>query len=160
MDLTSIFLEGVDYQVDMVNNAVVISRLPGGAIERGTKLLIHYDYLSFPDHRLETHFDQLFVQLMFLRFFHTFYNYSSNKNTVISDFVIPPYESYTKRVVGAKFDARILSMEYSRERRDSTLADYKAWNFRASAGIRLLRYLKLSGYLVWNNLKYQHVGTN
>ncbi|MFC2163972.1 hypothetical protein ACFLT2_03100 [Acidobacteriota bacterium] len=155
VDLTYVFLKDVDYQVDIVNNTVVILRLPGGAIQRGMKLLVHYDYLSYPDHRLETRVDQLFFQLTFLKYFQTYYTQGSNKNTAISDFVIPPYESYTRRQIGIKFDARVLSMEYSREKRDSTLTDYNAWNFRASAGLRLFRTLNLSGYLLWNNLEYE-----
>ena len=154
-DLTYVYLEGVDYQIDLVNNTVIIFRLPGGAIQRGTKLLVHYDYLSYPDHRLETRVYQLFFQLNLLKYFYTYYSEGSNQNTAVSEYVVPPYESYKTRRIGAKFDARILNLEYSREKRDSTLSDYDAWNFRGAAGLRLFRTLDLSGYIGWNQTEYQ-----
>ncbi|MBN1223275.1 MAG: hypothetical protein JXB23_08485 [Candidatus Aminicenantes bacterium] len=154
-DLTYVFLEGVDYQLDIINSTVVVSRLPGGAIEGSSKVLVHYDYLSYPDFRLRNRFDQFYFQLAFLNYFQAFYVQDSNKNTVISDYVIPPFESYDKKQIGAKFDARFLTLEYSREKRDSNLTNYRSWNFRASAGVRVSKALNLTGYLLWNRLKYE-----
>jgi len=154
-DLTYVYLEGVDYQIDLADNTVIIFRLPGSAIQPGTKLLLHYDYLSYPDHRLETQVHQLCFQLNFLKYLYTYYSEDSNQNTTVSDYLIPPYESYKTRRIGARFNARKLSLEYSREKRDSTLSDYVAWNLRGAAGFRLFKTLELSGYIGWNRTEYQ-----
>ncbi len=154
-DFSFVYLEGVDYQVDIINDTVVISRLPGGAIDSEMKVLVLFEYLTFPDFRLKSRFYLFNFRLVFLKFFHGYYNRTSNTNTVFSDYLVPPFESYVKNQIGGKFDTRFLSVEYFRERRESNLTNYVSWNLRATAGIRLFRSLNLSGHLIWNQLKYQ-----
>ena len=90
-----------------------------------------------------------------LKYLYAYFAQGSNQNTTVSEYVVPPYESYKTRRIGARFDARALSLEYSQDRRDSTISSYQAWNFRGSAGIRPLRNMDLSGYLTWNQTEYE-----
>jgi hypothetical protein len=153
-NFTYIYVEGVDYQVNIVGNVVTITRLPGGAILPGNTVAVHFEYLAYPDFNLKIRYSQFIAQLSLFKLFRVYYRKYINDQTIVSDYTIPPFESYTKTVVGAHFDTRFLTGEYYRERHDSVLSDYISQNYRLYTLIRISRFLRLSGDLTINRLKY------
>lgn len=154
-DLSQLYLEGIDYLVERINFSTSLIRLPGGSIPSGAEVMVHFMYLSFPDFRLKTHFYTVNMRLIFLKYLDVFYIRKSNQNAIRSDYLIPPYESYVQDLLGVRFDARILNLEYFYEWRDSTLADYVSSNIRASAALRLSRTINFSGNMIIRRLDYQ-----
>ncbi|MCP5052405.1 MAG: hypothetical protein GY940_34880 [bacterium] len=153
-DLAILYVPGVDYQANILEGAITITRLPGGAILPESKVLVHYLYLSYPDFNLETDIFQFNARLIFLKYFQVFYRKSSHRQNIMSDYVIPPYEDFDKETMGGRFVSRFLRTEYYREHYDSTLSDYISRNFRASASLGLFRFLRLTGNVTINRLKY------
>jgi hypothetical protein len=149
-----IYVEGVDYQVNIVGDVVTITRLPGGAILPESTVAVHFEYLAYPDFNLQIRHSQFIAQLSLFKLFRFYYRKTINDQTIVSDYTIPPFESYTKTVTGARFLSRYLTGEYYREHYDSTLSDYISRNFRLSAVINISRFLRLSGDLTINRLKY------
>jgi len=153
-DYSYFYIADVDYQINVVNNVITITRLPGGAIPAEGSVLIHFEYLSYPDFDLKTRYSQFVAQLTLFRYFRLFYRNFVNRQNIFSDYLIPPFEDYAKHVVGAQFNASFLKAEYYRERYDSSLSDYVSNNYRLSANFKLLRLFKLSGDITINRLNY------
>ncbi len=77
-----IYVKDVDYQVEILNYVVVITRLPGGAIPQDGKIVVFFDYLDYPDFRLKFHFYHINFRLNFLKYFNLIYQRRSMNNRV------------------------------------------------------------------------------
>jgi hypothetical protein len=153
-DLSVFYVAGVDYQVNVLDSVVTIIRLPGGAIPRETEVLVHFEYLAYPDYRLKTRYSQFIAQLSLFKYFRFYYRTFVNRQAITSDYVVPPFEDYKKDVAGAQFQTRFLRAEYYREHYDSSLSEYVSRNYRLSANIKVFKFLRLSGDLTVNRLNY------
>jgi hypothetical protein len=153
-DLTQVYIEGVDYQVDILQDVVTITRLPGGAIEAGAEVLVRFSYTSFPDFHLRLRNSQFLFRINILKYLHIFYNSTINRQDIRSDYLIPPYESYDKKLLGAQIVSRPLNVSYTYEDYNSNLADYYAHNFRLSGQVNLFKRLKLAGNVSINRVVY------
>lgn len=150
-----IYIRDLDYQVNIINNAVHITRLPGGDIPEEGTVAVHYGYLSYPDYRLRSAFQQINFNVVFFRYFQVFYRKHLNDHNVTSDFVTPLFDSYNRQIAGARFNAKFFKTEYARETYDSILSDYTANHIRASTAVNLFRRLQLIGNLSLSHLKYE-----
>lgn len=150
-----VYILDVDYQVHVIDNAIIITRLPGGNIPEGAAVVVYYSYLSFPDFNMDTNYYRINTQLLFLKYFKIYYNKSSRQHNISSLFLVPPFESFARDVVGAKIETPYLKAEYSFERYDSTLSSsHESNNFRASASYNFFGRLRFSGYFSINNMRY------
>jgi hypothetical protein len=154
-DLSQVYLEGVDYQVDELNGQIIITRLPGGAITAEAKVLIFYQFLSFPNYRSNSHVFYFGAGLDFLKYFYLLYSRSKSNQRITSDYLVPPLEEFDKEMLGGGFSTRFLKSRYTYETYKSTLNDYILHNFRLSGNISLLRKLRLSAHMSINHLAYK-----
>jgi hypothetical protein len=154
-DLSRIYLEGVDYQVDELNGQIIITRLPGGAITAEAKVLVFYRFLSYPDYRLNSNLYSYGAQLNFLNYFYVLYSRNKSSQTITSDYLIPPFEEFNKNVLGGGFAWRALKSRYTYETYKSTLNDYVLHNFVLSGNVSLFRKLRFSAHMSINNLTYK-----
>ncbi|UCH94284.1 MAG: hypothetical protein JSV88_29005 [Candidatus Aminicenantes bacterium] len=152
-----IYVKDVDYQVEILNYVVVITRLPGGAIPGDGKIVVFYEYLDYPDFRLKLHFYHINFRLNFLKYFNLIYRRRSINNRVESMYVIPMFEDYTDDVLGAQINSKYLTADYMLEKYDSNLSSYKSYNFRINAHIRLFSWLILRGGLTRNRLDFENM---
>jgi hypothetical protein len=143
-ELSAVYLEGADYRVDVIGGQVALTRLPGGALPSGARVLIQFEYLSYPDFRLDSRFNQFQARLTFLKYLQVFYQGGASTRSVVSDYVIPPFENYTRRSYGAGITSSLIKAEYSLERYRSSLAEYDSRYVQASAGGRVFGTLVLS----------------
>lgn len=155
LDFSHIYFREVDYQVNVINNAVHITRLPGGDIPRDGSVAVHFAYLAYPDYRLKSRFQQINVSLAFLRYFEVFYRKTLNDHNVASDYVTPLFDSYTRQIAGARFGTRFLNAEYAFEKYDAVLSDYNADHIRGTAAVTFFKRLQLSASVSLSNLKYE-----
>ncbi len=155
LDFSHIYIREVDYQVNIINNAVHITRLPGGDIPEDGSVAVHFAYLAYPDYRLKSAFQQINVSLTFLRYFEVFYRKTLNDHNVVSDYVTPLFDSYTRQIAGAKLGFRFINAEYAYEKYDAVLSDYTADHIRGSAMVTLFKRLKLIASVSLSNLKYE-----
>lgn len=153
--LSRIYIPEIDYQVNVVDNVVHISRLPGGDIPEDGAVAVHYQYLAYPDYRMKSSFQQLNFSLSFLRYFQVFYRKTRNDHDVTSDYVTPLFDSYNRRMAGARFSTRFLSAEYALENYDSVLSQYKADHIRGNAAVTLFKRLQLAASVSLSHLKYE-----
>ena len=157
-EIPYVYLEGVDYLLDTVQGQVAIIRLPGGMISTRTKVLVVYEYMSYPDYHLQGRFYQLLFRLSFLRYFQAFYIRGSNLQDITSEFLIPPYENYDRDTYGAKLTSQLVSAEFSQEKYRSSLTDYDSRNIRITGQARLLSVLKLMASFSLQKLDYIPAG--
>jgi len=155
LEYSRIYIRGVDYEVNIVNNSVHITRLPGGDIPENGLVAVHYAFLSYPDYRLKSHFQQINASVQFLRYFEVFYRDTLNNHDISSDFITPLFDSFDRRIVGARFNINFFKTEYAREKYDSVYSDYNADHFRASAAVNLFKRLQLSGSFSLSRLTYE-----
>ncbi|MCJ7581750.1 MAG: hypothetical protein MUP98_14610 [Candidatus Aminicenantes bacterium] len=154
-DFGQVYIQDVDYQVEVSNDSIVILRIPGGAIPRGSTVLIQYDYFSLPDFRLYTRFSQLHLRLLFLKYFTIYARWTSNQQDVRSEFLIPPFESYVRLMRGVIFDSGLLNLDYSTENYEGNLSDYEAQNLRVGVHTRLFKVLNISANYNDRRMDYQ-----
>lgn len=156
-EFTYVYVEGIDYQLDIFNNVITITRLPGGAIPRGGKILVYYEYLTYPDFRLKLHSYQIDCRLVFLKYFQLIYGKRAVSNIITSIYLVPPYENYDRDIYGAQFNSRFLNVDYTFERHDSNLSTYKSTNFRISGHLRLFRRFLLRANLTKSHIDFETV---
>jgi hypothetical protein len=150
-----VYIPDVDYQVYVMNDAVIITRLPGGNIPESAAVEIYYSYLTFPDFNMDTNYHRLNAQLLFLKYFKIYYNKSSRQHTITSQFLVPPFESFDREITGVKIDTRYIKAGYSFETYDSTLSSsHESKNFRASASYNFFGRLRCTGYFSINDMQY------
>jgi hypothetical protein len=154
-DFSHIYVPDVDYQINVINNVVHITRLPGGDIPMEGTVAVHYAFLAYPDYTLKSSFQQINASLAFLRYFELFYRRTLNDHNVSSEYVTPLFDSYNRQIAGAKFRTRFLTTEYSFEDYDATLSKYTANHIRASAAVTLFKRLQLGGSASMSHLKYK-----
>ncbi|MCK5056287.1 MAG: hypothetical protein KAT34_06505 [Candidatus Aminicenantes bacterium] len=152
---SQVYILDVDYQVDVIDNAVIITRLPGGNIPENGWVTVNYSYLTFPDFDMNSDISLLDAHVIFLKYFRLFYLRKSRQHHISSQFLVPPFESFTKDSVGIKIDSRFLRAEYSREQRSSSLTfGQKGWHFRANLSYKFFKRLLVSCYVSFNYMKY------
>jgi len=156
-DFTYVYVEGIDYQVDILNNVITITRLPGGAIPWGGKIQVYYEYLTYPDFRLKLHSYHIDFRLVFLKYFHLIYGKRAVNNIVTSIYMVPPFENYDKDIYGTQFNSRFLNVDYTFERHDSNLSAYKSTNFRISGHLRPFRRFLLRANLTKSHIDFETV---
>lgn len=150
-----IYILDVDYQVYVMDNTVIITRLPGGNIPEGAAVEIYYSYLTFPDFDMDTNYSRFNAQLLFLKYFKIYYNKSYRHHSISSQFLVSPFESYDREITGVKIETRYIKAEYSFETYDSTLtSSHESNNFRASASYNFFGRLRCTGYFSINNMQY------
>jgi hypothetical protein len=154
-EFTRVYIPEIDYQVNIINSVVHITRLPGGDIPEDGLIAIHYEFLAYPDYGLKSRFRQINFSLGFLRYLQVFYNETLNDHNVTSEFVTPLFDSYTRRIGGARFSTRYLSGEYALEDYDSVFSGYKATHLRGNAAVTLFKRLQLAASLSLSHLKYE-----
>jgi hypothetical protein len=152
-----IYVKDVDYQVEVLNYVIVITRLPGGAVPQGGKIVVFYDFLDYPDFRLKLHFYNINFRLNFLKYFNLIYRRRSLNNRVESPYVIPMFEDYTSDMLGGQINSTYLSADYMLEKYDSNLSAYKSYNFRLNAHLPVFKWLILRGGLTRNRLRFENV---
>lgn len=155
LDFSHIYVREVDYQVNIINNAVHITRLPGGDIPEDGSVAVHFAFLAYPDYRLKSSFQQINFSLAFLRYFEVFYRKTRNDHNVSSDYVTPLFDSYNRQIAGARFGIRYINVEYAFEKYDAVLSDYKADHIRGSAAVTLFKRLQFTASVSLSNLKYE-----
>ncbi|MCP4217810.1 MAG: hypothetical protein GY765_24425 [bacterium] len=153
-DLSLAYILNVDYQVDTIQGFVNISRLPGGAIPAG-EVSVYYQYLTYPDYRLHLNNYQYQARLNFFKYFYVFYIKTASHQDIRSDYLVPPFETFDKKTMGAQFMSRNLNVHYNYDDYDSSLTDYKSHTFRVSGQVKLFRKLRLSGNVNINRLTYE-----
>lgn len=153
-NLTFIYVRDVDYQLDTLNNTLTITRLPGGAIPPGGVILVHFDYLAYPDYDLKIRYYYFSARLNVLKHFSLYYRRSDNNQDITSQFLIPPFESFDREVVGSQVTASFLRADVNRVRYNSTLSSYISKNYRLSANVKPFKFLSLSGSMAINRLEY------
>ncbi len=153
-DLTELYLEGVDYQVDILDSIITINRIPGGAIPESGRIIVSYEFLAFPDYNFSDRSDQFNLNLNVFKYFHFFIRSGSKDQDISSDFLIAPFLSYSKKQVGIRFLSGVVNGEYSFEDYNSDISSYVSRNFRLSAGIDLTKNLRLTGSASVNRLEY------
>lgn len=154
-EFSIIYIPEIDYQVNVINNVVHITRLPGGDIPEDGSIAIHYEFLSYPDYRLKNRFRQINLTLGFLHYFQVFYRETLSDHNVASDFVTPLFDSYTRRMGGARFSNRFLTGEYALEDYDSVFSKYKATHLRGNAAVTFFKRLQLAASVSLSHLKYE-----
>ena len=154
---TYVYVEGIDYQVDTLNNVITITRLPGGAIPRGGKILVYYEYLTYPGFRLKLHSYSIDFRVVFLKYFHLIYGKRAVNNIITSIYMVPPFENYHRDIYGTQFNSRYLNMDYTFERYDSNLSAYKSTNFRISGNLSLFRRFLLRANLTKSRIDFENV---
>jgi len=152
-----VYVEGIDYEIDTLNSVITITRLPGGAIPWGGKILVYYEYLTYPDFRLKLHFYSIDFQLVFLKYFHLIYGKRAVNNAITSIYLVPPFENYDRDIYGAQFNSRYLNVDYTFERYDSNLSVYKSTNFRISGNINPFRRFLLRANLAKSRIDFESV---
>lgn len=156
-EFSRIYVKDVDYQVELLNYVLVITRLPGGMIPQDGKIIVFYDFLDYPDFRLKLHFYNINFRLNFLKYFNFIYRRRSVNNRTESIFVIPLFEDYTSDMLGGQINSKYLSADYMLEKYNSNLSTYKSYNFRVSAHFRLFKWLTLRGSLTRNRLDFENM---
>lgn len=156
-DFSRIYVKDVDYQVEFLNYGIAITRLPGGAIPQGGKIMVFYDFLDYPDFRLKLHFYNINFRLNFLKYINLLYRRRSVNNRTESLYVIPLFEDYTSDTLGAQLNSRHLTADYMLEKYDSNLSTYKSYNFRINAHIRLFKWFTFRGGLTQNRLDFENM---
>ncbi|MCP5107051.1 MAG: hypothetical protein GY950_26940, partial [bacterium] len=154
-EFSRIYIRGFDYQVNIVNNAAHITRLPGGDIPENGFVAVHYSFLPYPDYRLKSRFQQINASLNFLRYFEVFYRKTLNGHSISSDFLTPLFDSFNRRIAGARFGTKFFKSEYARETYDSMFSNYSADHFRASGAVKFFKRLQLSGSFSRSHMKYE-----
>lgn len=154
---TYVYVEGIDYEIDTLNNVITITRLPGGAIPRGGKILVYYEYLTYPDFHLKLHSYSIDFQLIFLKYFHLIYGKRAVNNIVTSIYLVPPFENYDKDIYGTQFNSRFLNVDYTFEKYDSNLSAYKSTNFRISGNLNPFRRFLLRANLTKSRIDFENV---
>ena len=152
---SQVYIPDVDYQVNVIDHALIITRLPGGNIPEKARVVVYFSYLAYPDFDMDSAIYNLNAQVLFLKYFKVYYHKSSMQHKISSQFLVAPFESYDRDILGAKLDSRLIRLEYSVEKRDSNLSSgHEGWHFKASASYRLFRGFSISGYLSRNYMKY------
>jgi hypothetical protein len=153
---TRVYIAGIDYQVTAGNNVVTITRIPGGSIPREGKIMVQYEYQAAPDFRLKLHAYNLAFKINFLRHFRLAYEKRVANNTITSDFLISPLESFDRDIYSAKLTTRFISAAYTRENYDSNLSIYKTTYLTLSASLRLFSHILLTGNLTRSRLNFEN----
>jgi len=131
-DLSSVYLEGVDYELTVFENVVYITRIPGGNIPEGGSVRIQYLVASLPDYHVTQHGYANSVQIRFLKFFRAGYQVRVNRNRLESRFLITPFEEFVSRRRVLGFDSRFLTGEYMTEDYEGTRSVYSTRNWRTT----------------------------
>jgi len=153
-DLMELYVDGVDYQIEILDSIVTINRMPGGAIPASGKIIVSYEFLSFPDYNFIDTTRQFNLNLNVFKYIHFFFRSGSKNQNISSDFLITPFQNYSKNLTGIKFLSKSISSEYSLEDYDSDSSSYVSKNFRLSLGFNITRNLRLTGSTTINRLEY------
>ncbi len=152
--LDRVYIRDIDYQALVVNGLVTIIRLTGGDIPPGATVLIHYDYLAYPDYHLATHYSQHFFSILFLRYFRLFHNRSSTDYDISSDVVITPFEDHHRRITGGQLLTPWVTGEYNFENYDATLTGYTSHNWRVMVGGNVSSLVRASASAARNDVRF------
>ncbi|MEN8152878.1 MAG: hypothetical protein ABFR75_02560 [Acidobacteriota bacterium] len=144
-DLTRVYVEGIDFQVDFQDNYLTIVRIPGGVIPRESRVIISYEFLSYPDHDLTVNTSNFDFNINLLKYFNFFYRKRISEMSVESQFLLTPYNSYNDEEYGIRFNLKNLNGDYILRNYKSDLTNYFSRYFRVSAGVTLLRFIRLTG---------------
>lgn len=153
---TRVYIVGIDYQVTADNNVVTITRIPGGSIPREGKIMVQYEYLAAPDFRLKLHAYNLAFKIDFLKHFHLAYEKRVARNTITSDFLFPPPESYDRDIYNARFTTRFMSASYTLEYYDSNLSIYKSRYLTLTGNLKLFRSLLLRANMTRSRIDFEN----
>ncbi len=153
--MSEFYLEGVDYQILVAEQAVYVTRIPGGNIPAGSDVLISYLFQSQPDYTLSIHEYQDSFQVRFLKFFHIGYRVRGSGNRVSSAFLISPFEEYTARQKMAGLDSKYFSWQYSTEEYDGTRSNYETRSWQGASQITFHRRFRLVYTLASNKTDFQ-----
>ncbi|MCJ7682314.1 MAG: hypothetical protein MUP70_16425, partial [Candidatus Aminicenantes bacterium] len=153
-DLGQVYIQDYDYQVDVIKDTIIISRLPEGTIPWEGEILIHFQNTTIPDFRMNTHFSHLNIRLLLLKYFYVQYNRRENNHFIKSDFIVSPFENYTRITQGVGLLSPLLKLDYSLEDHRSNFIDYESKNLNGSLSLRLLRLLRMTAFLNQRKLKY------
>lgn len=154
VDLSVVYIEGVDFRVDAPDDVITITRLPGGAIPAGARVRVRFRSLAYPDYRYTLGKTQFHFRLNVFRYLTLFYIGGAGRHDIRSDYTVPPFETYDKKNLGAQFLSRFLNLSYTYEDYDSTLTAYKGHNLRGAGHVNLFKRLKLSANAGFNRLNY------
>lgn len=153
---TRVYIAGIDYQVTADNNVVTISRIPGGSIPREGKIMVQYEYQAVPEFHLKLHAYNLALKFNFFKHFRLAYEKRVSTNTLTSDFLISPLESFDRDIYSAQFRSRLISGTYTLEHYDSNLSIYKTTYLTLSTSLRLFTHILLKGNLTRSRIDFEN----
>ncbi|MEN8222265.1 MAG: hypothetical protein ABFR36_03310 [Acidobacteriota bacterium] len=152
--LSILYMEGIDYNVEIFNSSISIIRIPGGSIPRNGRIRISYDFLSFPDFEFTRSVENFNLNLNMFKYFHFFFRYDRNSSDIVSEYIVTPYINYLKKTYGLKFASKFIDGEYSFEDYNSDISGYKSYNLRISLGFDFKSWLRINGNISRNRLDY------
>ncbi|BBB32831.1 hypothetical protein TTHT_1314 [Thermotomaculum hydrothermale] len=133
-DGTKVYIEGIDYNLIVSESAVVITRLYGGGIDEGETVLIVFDYNQFPDYKTLIHNYEDSLSIDIFKYLTVGGSIKKSNNTVISDFIITPFEEFTLRERFWGFKSKKIFYRKSRSKYYGSFSEYKfkTENFKIS----------------------------
>ena len=143
--LSQLYKQYIDYDLIVLDGSITIYRIIGGSIPPNSSILVYYEYLTFPDHILETNFSNFRVGIDVLNHFYVYYNNQLSKMNINSEYVITPYEEFERETFGIKLKFKILNGEYHVDNYKSPMSRYRSRYFTLYSGFRFLKYFKVSG---------------
>lgn len=157
-NFTYLYMEGIDYQVEVFESMVTIFRIPGGAIPPGGRVHISYELLSFPDYKFTSVTNQLNIQMNFIKYFYLYFKLNSLNHDISSDYIVSPFQSFSTSLYGIKFASGNFNGEYYLEKYNSDISKYLSRNLRLSLGFNITNKIKITGNTSINRLKYETSG--
>ena len=153
-DLVKLYVEGIDYEVSTDGISLIIVRIPGGDIPPGKSVRIVYQYLSYPDYKSDLNYSNLNLSISFLKYFRVLYQNERNDQKIHSEFLIRPFEDFSREKYGVNFTSRFFSVSYLTEKYFSSISGYNADNFNFTARAPLFRIMNVNASYYSNSIDY------
>ncbi len=153
-NLSTLYVEGIDYEVETDGISIIITRIPGGDIPEKGSVNIVYEYLSYPDYRSDLSYTNLGFSLNLFKYFRIFYGNEVNGQKISSEFLIRPFEEYSREKFGMNFNSRNFSISYFSEEYLSAISGYNTENFSFTARAKIFRILNLNASYYSNYVDY------
>ncbi len=155
--LSIVYVAGVDYEVIVLQDSVVITRIPGAAIPSGARVTVTYTRAGHPDYRMNVHEHQENFQVRFLNVFRAGYRVRSSDNRLDSDFHVVPFEVFTSRRRFFGVDTRHLAAEVGSESYLGSVSRYTTDSWRAMARFTFFKRCRVSVSLSGNRTDFQNI---
>jgi len=154
-DLSVLYINGIDYSLEIVDNQVLLSRIPGGSIKPESNIRVSFQYLSFPDFTLKNNPHQFYLNFDFLKHFSVFYKNILSNHEIISEFTVSPFSDIKINSIGVKVNSNIITGEYTIEKNENSSGVYNSKNYRLSFNVKPLKVIRLGLNFTGNRIDFQ-----